>query len=318
MRNAASRIVTSLLVAVLAAGCATVSLNEAPIVDRSVRRDAPASPAVGTAPVTREAQDGNYVVQRGDTLYSIALAFGQDYRDLARWNGLDDPSRLQVGQTLRVQPPADQAGSGVVAAVPVAPVPAAEVRPLDGAKPLPPVPSAPASPGVPPSPAPGSGPATIAPPAVTPAPAPLPAPIPAPASPTSRPDAKPESAAEPTLAWSWPATGKVIEPFDDPRNKGIDIAGKEGDPVLAANDGQVVYSGNGLRGYGNLVIIKHTDDFISAYAHNRQILVKQGQTVKRGQRIAEIGRTDADVPKLHFEVRRQGKPVDPMKYLPAR
>ncbi len=110
----------------------------------------------------------------------------------------------------------------------------------------------------------------------------------------------------------------MIEAFDDARNKGIDIAGKEGDPVLASNDGHVVYAGSGLRGYGNLVIIKHTDDFISAYAHNRSILVKQGQAVKRGQRIAEMGKTDADLPKLHFEVRRQGKPVDPMRYLPAR
>lgn len=310
MRDTALKVVTSAVVAALVGGCATVSLNEAPIVERSVRRDAPVPPAAITAPVAREAHEGSYVVQRGDTLYSIALAFGQDYRDLARWNGLDDPSRLQIGQTLRVQPPADLAGGGVVAAVPVAPVPAAEVRPLDGARPLPSVPAAPA--------APASAPATTAPPAASPAPAPLPAPIPTPVPPTPRPDPKPESATEPTLTWSWPATGKVIEPFDDPRNKGIDIAGKEGDPVLAANDGQVVYSGNGLRGYGNLVIIKHTDDFISAYAHNRQILVKQGQAVKRGQRIAEIGRTDADVPKLHFEVRRQGKPVDPMKYLPAR
>jgi lipoprotein NlpD len=120
------------------------------------------------------------------------------------------------------------------------------------------------------------------------------------------------------LAWIWPVSGKVIEGFDETRNKGIDIAGSEGDPVHAAGDGQVVYRGNGLRGYGNLVIIKHTDEFISAYAHNRQILVEQGQTVKRGQRIAEMGKSDADAPKLHFEVRRQGKPVDPLKYLPAR
>lgn len=110
----------------------------------------------------------------------------------------------------------------------------------------------------------------------------------------------------------------MLEEFHETRNKGIDIAGNEGDPVLAASDGQVVYSGSGLRGYGNLVIIKHTDDYISAYAHNRQILVKQGQTVKRGQQIAELGKSDAEVPKLHFEIRRQGKPVDPLKYLPAR
>lgn len=120
------------------------------------------------------------------------------------------------------------------------------------------------------------------------------------------------------LGWAWPASGKVIEEFHETRNKGIDISGKEGDAVLAAGDGQIVYSGSGLRGYGNLVIIKHTDDYISAYAHNKQILVKQGQAVKRGQRIAELGKSDADTPKLHFEIRRQGKPVDPLKYLPLR
>jgi lipoprotein NlpD len=120
------------------------------------------------------------------------------------------------------------------------------------------------------------------------------------------------------LLWQWPAPGKVIEGFDETRNKGIDIAGNDGDPVLAAADGEVVYVGAALRGYGNLVIVKHSEEFISAYAHNKQILVKQGQAVKRGQRIAEIGRSDADRTKLHFEIRRQGKPVDPLKYLPAR
>jgi len=110
----------------------------------------------------------------------------------------------------------------------------------------------------------------------------------------------------------------VTDKFDEKRNKGIGIAAREGDPVVASADGQVVYSGSGLRGYGNLVILKHNDDFISAYAHNRQILVKQGQMVKKGQRIAEVGKTDASQPKLHFEIRRQGKPVDPLAYLPPR
>jgi lipoprotein NlpD len=306
----------------LLAGCATVSLNEAPISDRSARRDAaPLAPSpAATPPAAREAQDGQYVVQRGDTLYSIALAFGQDYRDLARWNGLDDPSRLQVGQSLRVQAPADAAGSAVVAAVPVAPASAAQVRPIDSPQPLPPVTGAtPASSAASPAAAPSGA---TAPTAVPPAPATAPvspstAAPPVVASRSPEPAAEPK-ATEPALGWSWPAAGKVIEAFDDARNKGIDIAGKEGDPVLASNDGHVVYAGSGLRGYGNLVIIKHTDDFISAYAHNRNILVKQGQAVKRGQRIAEMGKTDADLPKLHFEVRRQGKPVDPMRYLPAR
>lgn len=134
-----------------------------------------------------------------------------------------------------------------------------------------------------------------------------------------RPAAPPAAATQDSgVLWLWPARGKVIETYSEGRNKGIDIAGAEGDPVLAAGDGEVVYSGSGLRGYGNLVIVKHTEDYISAYAHNRQVLVKQGDPVRRGQRIAELGKTDATHPKLHFEIRHRGKPVDPMKFLPAR
>jgi lipoprotein NlpD len=116
----------------------------------------------------------------------------------------------------------------------------------------------------------------------------------------------------------WPVPGRVIDVFEEPRNKGIDLAGAEGDPVQAAADGEVVYVGSALRGYGNLVIVKHNDEFLSAYAHNRQVLVKQGQAVKRGQRIADLGKSDADRAKLHFEIRRRGVPVDPQKYLPPR
>lgn len=293
----------AILVAVLT-GCTTTSLREAPIVDRSERRQPATAPVALPQSAAREAQAGQYVVQRGDTLYSIALAFGQDFRDLARWNGLDDPSRLQVGQTLRVTPSADVPGSSVVAAVPVAPVGAAEVRPLDGSAPLPPPASS--APAVAPA-----APAALPPPVVL-------APAPQPAVPAAKTPPAAAATKEPNLTWLWPAAGKVIENFDESRNKGIGIAGKEGDPVFAANDGEVVYGGDRLRGYGNLIIIKHTDDFISAYAHNRQILVKQGQAVKRGQRIAEMGKTDSDIPKLHFEVRRAGKPIDPLKFLPER
>jgi len=304
-RTTTSLCALCLLAPVLLGACTTTSLKQAPIIERSARRDVAAAPLTQPAspPATRAAHDGFYTVQRGDTLYSIALAFGVDYRELAHWNGLDDPTKLQVGQSLRVQAPSEAQDSGAVAAVPVAPIGAPEVRPLDGARPLPPL-AADTTPPVATSPA----------PAVT-----APAPPPVARAPESKatPPAAPVQA-EPATPWLWPASGKVIEVFEEPRSKGIDIAGAEGDPVLAANDGQVVYSGSGLRGYGNLVIIKHTEDFISAYAHNRQILVKHGQEVKRGQRIAEMGKSDADIPKLHFEVRRQGKPVDPLKYLPAR
>lgn len=287
------------LLALFAGACTVTSVREAPIVEKSDRSGARseaarALEAAPVAPLQREAKDGTYIVQRGDTLYSIALAFGQDFRDIARWNALDDPSKLAVGKALRVMPPeGDAAAPAVAAAVPVAPTAAVEARPLGAAPavvaPTPLPPAASAAPSVPPA---------------------------AKAAETTKPAAV--AAIDTGFAWQWPAAGSVIATFDEARNKGIGIAGTEGDPVLAASDGQVVYSGSGLRGYGNLVIIKHTDDFISAYAHNRQILVKQGQTVKRGQRIAELGKTDSSVPKLHFEIRQRGKPVDPLKYLPSR
>ena len=120
------------------------------------------------------------------------------------------------------------------------------------------------------------------------------------------------------MQWLWPTAGKVIDGFDAPRNKGIDIGGNEGAPVQAAADGEVVHVGSALRGYGNLVILRHAGDYVTAYGHNRKVLVAQGQQVKRGQQIAELGRTDTDRPKLHFEIRHQGKPLDPVKYLPPR
>lgn len=116
----------------------------------------------------------------------------------------------------------------------------------------------------------------------------------------------------------WPANGPVIAGFDEARNKGIDIGGKAGDPVLAAADGQVVYAGAGLRGYGNLIIVKHNNNYLTAYAHNQKLLVKEDQRVRKGEKIAEMGSSDADRVKLHFEVRRQGKPVDPQRFLAPR
>lgn len=118
--------------------------------------------------------------------------------------------------------------------------------------------------------------------------------------------------------WSWPTKGKVISAYSvrAEGNKGIDVAGEVGQPIFAAASGKVVYSGNGLLGYGNLIIVKHSEQFLSAYAHNRKLLVKEGGSVTRGQKIAELGSTGTKSPKLHFEIRRNGKPVDPLKYLP--
>lgn len=279
----------ALLMFVMLSAC--VSQRPALVVDRS-GRSAPMPQPTG-APPQRDAKDGVYVVQRGDTLYGVATAFGVSQRDLARWNNLADGAALRPGQTLRVVEPTD-----VATASPITGTTEAEVRPL---------------------PLPGSSGATVA-------PTPLPPVTPAvPAAPTTTGPTAPappvaDATRPPTSAipWLWPTAGKVVETFDDPRNKGIDIAGVEGAPVQAAADGEVVYVGSAVRGYGNLVIVRHSDDFITAYAHNRKILVAEKQAVKRGQAIAELGRSDADRPKLHFEIRHQGKPVDPLKHLPAR
>ena len=276
------------IIVVMMAACTTQ--RPAPVVERSgsPTRSAPAPAAPPTTPATREAKDGFYAVQRGDTLYSIALSFGVDVRDLARWNDMSDAGALRIGQLLRVTPPAE---SSVATVTPITPGGTTEVRPL-------PAPGAPAAPTpLPPT-------ASVAPSAPT-------SPAPPPASAPPAPDAA-------ALTWQWPVAGKVIDGFDAPRNKGIDIAGNEGTPVQAAADGEVVHVGSALRGYGNLVIIRHPGEFVTAYGHNRKILVAQGQQVKRGQQIAELGSSDADRPKLHFEIRHQGKPLDPIKYLPAR
>jgi lipoprotein NlpD len=120
------------------------------------------------------------------------------------------------------------------------------------------------------------------------------------------------------MTFAWPHPGPVLAGFDEAKNKGLDFAGKAGDPVLAAGDGKVVYAGSGLRGYGNLVILKHNNTYLTAYAHNQTLLVKEDQSVTKGQRIADMGSSDSDRVKLHFEIRKQGKPVDPAKLLPAR
>jgi lipoprotein NlpD len=229
---------------------------------------------------------GYYTVKPGDTLIRIGLDNGQNWRDVARWNAIDNPNLIEVGQVLRVVPPTADANGVVVR--PVASAGKVETRPLDGGK-LPAGPAAAAS-------------------GAAPAPAPT----------ASAPAAAPARDADEDVNWAWPAVGPVATPFDDNKSKGLAITGKAGDPVLAAADGRVVYAGAGLRGYGNLVIVKHNATYLTAYAHNQTLLVKEEQVVRRGQKIAEMGSTDAERVQLHFEIRRQGKPVDPAKLLPAR
>ena len=314
-------------VAATLAGCASRSVH-APVVDRAP--PAAASPAAKPeAPAAADTRPETYTIRRGDTMFSIALDHGLDYKELAAWNNLDDPSRIRPGQQLRIRPPAGVQEAPVTVR-PVTTAGRVETRPL----------GAPAGAAAEPARAPAAqgaikseplgrklpytpenlallqrGEAPAAPSGQAPAIAATPAPAAAPAPPAAA--AKPDAAAddEDKVDWGRPAQGKVIAVFSEPSNKGVDIAGKPGDPVIAAAPGRVIYSGE-MRGYGKLAVIKHNKTYSSVYAHNRNILVKEGQSVVKGQKIAELGSTDSDAPKLHFEIRKLGKPVDPAKYLP--
>lgn len=308
-----SRLSVVVLIALaLSAGCASRKGGPAPVEDRGTSAGgipastgpAPVAPAPRQPPGFENAgKPGYYTVKPGDTLIRIGLENGQNWRDVARWNGIDNPNVIEVGQVLRVIPPEPAAAAAAAPGVAAGTAPAA-APPASGA-------SAPgAAPGV------VTRPVTVG--SVTPAGTPPPAAT-APSSQTgtqAAPAASQGSTDE--LDFLWPATGQVVATFDEVKNKGVGIAGKAGDAVLAAADGRVVYAGAGLRGYGNLIILKHNNTYLTAYAHNQTLLVKEDQTVRRGQRIAEMGSSDTDRVKLHFEIRRQGKPVDPAKYLPAR
>jgi len=303
-----------------------------------------ATPSAPAAPgaAQPEAPVNTYTVKRGDTLYQIALDNGLDYRELAAWNNIENVNVIRVGRVLVLAAPGQ--------APPAAAVPGnAVTTPLAAAPPIAPVGSETRTVPFTGVPASGRGNSAayksepkasklpyseqalaqmqqgnaVAPPPPTSAAPPIVVPPPA-AAPGNVAAATPrvESAQVPEIDgggidWAWPASGKVITGFSETANlKGIDIAGKAGQPILASGPGKVVYAGSGLRGYGKLIIIKHNNTFLSAYAHNREILVKEGQQVTRGQKIAEMGDSDADQVKLHFEIRRFGKPVDPAKFLP--
>lgn len=282
-----------------------------------------------------------YTVQKGDTLISIALQHGLDYRELAAWNNLENINLIRVGQDLRIVAPDAGPAAPAPTAAPVAagspaPQPGQPVVTPLGASPPPPVetyngqnsatfkvePRATRIPysdtaytkaladaaAIAPTPTPPVA-------AVTPT---VTAPASAPSVPvTTAPISASSGSGDEGVEWSWPIQpkGKILSTFTD-LTKGIDIAGTRGMPVLAAANGKVVYNGTGLRGYGRLIIIKHTNIWLSAYAHNEKVLVMEGQEVKKGQKIAEMGSSDTDKVKLHFEIRKQGKPVDPLKFLP--
>jgi lipoprotein NlpD len=290
-----NRFFSIFLATVLLAGCAS-SVERPPVFELAAAQKNAAQANNSTR--EKDWRPSSYIVQKGDTLYSIAFNYGFDYHDLAEMNGIKDPSVISIGQEIRLFP--NRAGNAAaVAPLPVKPInnlvkdqprvveypySAAAMAQIDKVQEQ----SAPAATVVAQSP-----------------------------SAVSAGNNSDDVVDVPVPGWSLPATGKLIGQFSESDNrKGIDIAGKLGQPVMASAAGKVVYSGSGLRGYGKLIIIKHNNTYLSAYAHNEKILVKEGQNVSRGQKIALMGSTDASQVELHFEVRRFGKPVDPAKYLP--
>ena len=294
------------LIALSLAGCA--STGPAPVEDLNPTPRRPPPAAQSAPPPRATVPTGVYRVQRGDTLYSIAFRNGVDFRDLAAWNDIPAPYTIYPGRELRLSAGSATRRKPVAQSSP-------PVRPAS-ATPAPAKPAAPAS----------SVPAPFEPVAATPvsptpdAPPSASTPV-APNPPTpATPTAPTPGAANGDIAWRWPADGQVVGGYvaGDQMRQGVDIAGSSGAPVRAAADGTVVYSGNGLIGYGELIIIKHNAAFLSAYGHNRKRLVQEGDRVKSGQTIAEMGSTSANRDELHFEIRKNGKPANPLEYLPRR
>lgn len=328
MKVAAGAVMKSIGLGLLMLGLAgCVARGPAPVSDRSPARTAVnPEPARPVTPQIAPSTNGMHTVQRGDTLYAIAFANNLDYREISGWNQLESADRILVGQVLRLTPP-----PGAIEIKPFDAVPKPRARPLaeppqlrtpqavlleysdanwaqvtaaskDADSPRPPAraESAPQSA------------ASVTPSVVNPA----------------RPETIPPVPAKPAPAiisanatvenWLWPTDGTLAGHFGAGGGKGIDIVGSRNTPVKAVAPGKVVYSGSGLRGYGQLLIVKHSGEFLSAYAHNETILVKEGDTVAAGQKIAMMGDSDADRVKLHFEIRRYGKPLDPLNYLPER
>ena len=291
----------------LVTGC--TAHRPAPVVDRTAQAKptSSAKPLVTVQPAWRppDTRPEFYIVKQGDTLYSIALDHGIDYRELALWNGINNPTALQTGQQLRLSPSQTAATTA-----PLKSAPGVQGRPLTGELSQPGAPtdtvkSQPQGVRVPYSEQAYAQLATI--------------------KPDGAPPVKPDGLTavlapdSDEIQFSWPANGKIVNSFNDGTNlKGIGIAGKSGQPVYASAPGRVIFSGTGIRGFGKLIVIKHNNTFLSVYGHNSELLVKEGQNVRKGQKIAEMGNTDADQVKLHFEIRRYGKPVDPVKLLPEQ
>ena len=297
------------VIAIMLAGCSS-SGQRAPVQERGAKKYNAAAATKKSTPRDKDWRPQVYVVQKGDTLYSIAFNHGLDYHELVELNNIQNPGMIHIGQEIRLFP----ATAGAVANPATEAQVAVENKSAEpSAAQEPPIKDQPLTMKLAYSPQAvsqiekmqkGSSPST-----------PVTMVKPESDRKTDAADAADEE--EGALTWSMPTSGKLIGEFSESANrKGIDIAGKSGQPVVASAAGKVVYSGNGLRGYGKLVIIKHNKTYLSAYAHNDKVLVKEGQNVSKGQKIAEMGKTDSDQVKLHFEIRKLGKPVDPAKYLP--
>ncbi|WP_037007172.1 peptidoglycan DD-metalloendopeptidase family protein [Pseudomonas asplenii] len=277
-KTSVQRLMIGLALSALLAGCSSAPKNGVRVVDRNGNVTNSVS-AAAQRPMTTT---GQHIVVRGDTLFSIAFRYGWDWKALAARNNIQEPYTIHVGQAIRFDSRSSSTPAVATSTTSSSSSSSSRItvtrRPATAASTS----------------------------TATPAPT-----VAATATPPAGPAPK---------GWAWPANGILIGKFasNGSLNKGIDIAGDLGQPVLAASDGSVVYAGSGLRGYGELVIIKHSDTYVSAYGHNRRLLVREGQQVKVGQTIAEMGSTGTDRVKLHFEIRRQGKPVDPLQFLPRR
>lgn len=317
------------------------STPPAPVIDRLPSKSSTVKPSSHKSSANRpiykagDWRPDTYIVKKGDTLFSVGLEHGYDYKEIAQANNIAAPYTIKVGQSLKFSTLKDKTAS--VENRPIQPnSDGVTTYPINNERSVISTSSPNASVVAISEPKairePYSDEALKTPLPVTQSIIEKPTAVSVTAKPAlisnqpaieTKPEAKTESKAEPktttespeAIDWAWPTKGKVIANFNDAGNKGIDIAGNTGQSVEAAAAGKVIYSGSDLRGYGKLVIIKHNSTYLSVYAHNNQILVKEGQQVSGGQKIAEMGSTDSNTVKLHFEIRRQGKSVDPSKYL---
>ncbi len=322
------------LASLLTTACSTTS---APVIDRAPtsKQSSASKPVTAAKTVNSKSAPKNisakssdwrpdtHTVKKGDTLFSIGLEYGYDYKDIARANNIEQPYVIRVGQTLKLDTLKDKDPSESKATA------ASSAQESNNGVTTYPLDTGSATQNAS-TPGTASGPVIIREPKAlreayseenvkkmqSPAKPAAESKIEPATKPADKLEVKPSTDLS-GLSWSWPTKGKVIANFNEAGNKGIDIAGTKGQAINAAAPGKVIYSGSDLRGYGKLVIIKHDQTYLSVYANNSNLMVKEGQVVNAGQKIAEMGDTDSNIVKLHFEIRQQGKSVDPMKFLTA-